>query len=157
MTNNTIPLRRRFTRGNLPEEVGDPAIAALTELLTSEREVALRSDPDLLDRCDAGRVWLLWFAIGATEEICNLVQRDADHQRNLIFRQIVGVIFNDDDGLSAAANHSVSSRGGARPIDLFLSAGAAAVQACMRGESCLGYYLEALKTGAEQGALAPAI
>ncbi len=155
MTNNTIPLRPRFRRVDCLDGTEDPAIAALTELLTAERDVAVRSDPDLLGRCDAGRVWLLWFAIGATEEICNLVQRDADHQRNLIFRQIVGVIFDDDDGLSAAANHSVSSRGGARPIDLFLSAGAAAVQACIRGESCLGYYLEALKTGAEQGALAP--
>jgi hypothetical protein len=40
-----------------------------------------------------------------------------------------------------------------RLIDLFESAGAAAVQACIRGDQRLGYYLAGLRVSADRGTL----
>lgn len=120
----------------------DPAIAALTQLLESERDLALKQDPALVERVDPGRVWLLWFAIGATNEICALVRRDVNSEGNEIFRQVVGLVFGD--GVRSAANPVLSNK---HLIDLFETSGADAVRACMNGDAWLGYYLEALRAG----------
>lgn len=120
----------------------DPAIAALTQLLESERDLALKEDPALVERVDPGRVWLLWFAIGATNEICTLVRRDVNSDGNEIFRQVVSLVFGG--GIRSAVNPVMANK---RLIDLFESSGAEAVQACMNGDSWLGYYLEALRAG----------
>ncbi len=128
------PRPRPATRRN--EHVDDPAVAALTELIDSER-----ARVTLEEQADPGRVWLLWFAIGATEAVCRMVERETDAERNSVFRQVVSVIFGGDGVRSAAdpvhANQAL--------IELFESAGAEAVEACMRGEKRLGYYLEALR------------
>ena len=120
----------------------DPAIAALTQLLESERDLALKEDATLVERVDPGRVWLLWFAIGATSEICTLVRRDVNSEGNEIFRQVVSLVFGG--GIRSAVNPVMSDKS---LIDLFESSGAEAVRACMRGDSRLGYYLEALRAG----------
>lgn len=125
---------------------GDPAVHALTELLNSELALAVVEEPALLDRVDPGRVWLLWFAIGATEEVCDVVQRETERERNLVFRQVVGAIF--DEGVKSKLNPVQADR---RLIEIFESAGAEAVRACMRGDRRLGYYLEALRVGAQPG------
>jgi len=147
MTRITPPLRQ--SPGGHGDSA-DPAIAALTQLLQSERELALTEEPSLVERHDPGRVWLLWFAIGATDEVCGLVERNAHSERNRIFRQVVAVIF-DGGAKSLAANQADPAMADKRLIDLFESAGAAAVQACMRGDTRLGYYLEALKVSADRG------
>jgi hypothetical protein len=132
------------------DDSSDPAIGALTELLQSERATALADEPELVEERDPSRVWLLWFAIGATDAICNLVQRDADAQRNQVFRQAVSVIF-DGSGQSLHGHQAHIATADARLIELFESAGAAAVQACMAGDKRLGYYREALRVSADQG------
>jgi hypothetical protein len=132
------------------DESADPAIGALRELLQAEREIALSDEPALVDKRDPGRVWLLWFAIGATDEICNLVQRAAEAQRNQVFRQVVSVIF-DGSGQSSRGHPASPDTADKRLIELFESAGAAAVQACMAGDKRLGYYREALRVSADQG------
>jgi hypothetical protein len=134
--------RHRRPRGPRPEQdgYGDPAIEALTQLIESERTLARTEEPELLQAADPGQVWLLWFAIGATDEICHFAQRRAEIERNQVFRQVVGIIFG-------GGTHTAASPVGASQqlIDLFESAGAEAVRACMRGDRKLGYYLEALK------------
>lgn len=135
----------RFPADSWPDRfgsTGDPAVQALTELLHSELALAIVEEPALLDRVDSGRVWLLWFAIGATEEVCDMVQRETERERNLVFRQVVGAIF--DDGVRSKMNPVQADR---RLIEVFESAGAEAVRACMRGDRRLGYYLEALRVG----------
>jgi hypothetical protein len=121
---------------------GDPAVHAVTELLHSELALAIVEEPALVDSLDSGRVWLLWFAIGATQEVCDLVQRETDRERNLVFRQVVGAIFTD--GVRSGMDPVHADR---RLIEIFESAGAEAVRACVRGDRRLGYYLEALKVG----------
>ena len=140
---NTPPGRRPVP--NLYDGPSDPAIAALTQLLESERDLALADDPALVERVDPGRVWLRWFAIGATDEICKLVQRDVNGEGNEIFRQVVSLVFGGE--ARAAGNPIVTDK---RLIDLFESSGAEAVRACMRGDSWLGFYLAALRSGACQ-------
>lgn len=127
---------------NLYDGPNDPTIAALTQLLESERDLALADEPALVERVDPGRVWLLWFAIGATDEICKLVQRDVNGEGNEIFRQVVSLVFGG--GARSAGNPGVADK---RLIDLFESSGVEAVRACMRGDSWLGYYLDALRAG----------
>ena len=51
---------------------------ALAELLDAERTLATIEEPLLVERADAGRMWLLWFAIGATDEVCRLTSRRTD-------------------------------------------------------------------------------
>jgi hypothetical protein len=133
------PRVRPATRRN--ERPEDPAVAALTELIESERARVKLEEPDLAESADPGRVWLLWFAIGATEAVCRLVEREADHERNRVFREVVSVIFGGD-GVRSGVDpvHADKTR-----IELFESAGAEAVEACMRGDKRLGYYLEALR------------
>ena len=121
----------------------DPAIVALTQLLESERDLALADEPALVERVDPGRVWLLWFAIGATDEICKLVRRDVNGEGNEIFRQVVSLVFGG--GLRSPVNPVMADK---HLVDLFESSGAEAVRACMRGDSWLGYYLSALRSGA---------
>lgn len=127
-----------------PPQGGDavaPAVVALTELIQAECDRAGIEEPGLAEQADSGRVWLLWFAIGATGAVCDMVGCQPDAERNVVFRHVVGLIFQDQ-----------SMRSGADPvgrdkrlIGLFESAGAEAVAACMRGDRKLGYYLEALR------------
>jgi len=119
---------------------GDPAVEALTQLLQSERRLASVEEPALVKRIDPGQVWLLWFAIGATDEICRFVHRRAEVERNQVFRHVVGLIFGN---AVHSPLHPVDAS--QELIDLFESAGAAAVRACMRGDRKLGYFLEALR------------
>jgi hypothetical protein len=137
-------MTRRF-RGRLAsgryDGAEDPAVAGLTELIGSELQRAQTSEPELLEQADPGRVWLLWFAIGATDAVCELTARKADVQRNDLFRQVVAVIF-DGKGVRASDDSPDSDR---RLIELFESAGSEAVEACMRGDARLGYYVEALR------------
>jgi hypothetical protein len=128
------------------EGLDDPAVVALTELIQSERARAALEEPELVEQADPGRVWLLWFAIGATDAVCNLVQREADGDRDRVFRQAVSVIFAGERVRSSVDPVQADRR----LIELFESAGAEAVQACMRGDKRLGYYLEALRVGSRR-------
>ena len=91
--------------------------------------------------------WSTLASIGATEAVCDLVGFQADLQRNHVFRQVVSVIF-DDRMVRSAVNPVEHDR---RPIELFESAGAEAVAACMRGDRKLGYFLEALRVSGLRG------
>lgn len=117
-----------------------PAAEALTQLLLSELALAQANAGLLIEQRDPGRVWLLWFSIGATEEICRLTRRYAEDDRNQLFRHVVATIF--DAGVRSPTS---PSRAPPEIIELFETAGVEAVQACMRGDATLGYYLEALK------------
>jgi hypothetical protein len=119
----------------------DPALLALAELLDAERTLATIEQPALVERADAGRMWLLWFAIGATDEVCQLTGRRAERERNLVFRSVVALIFSD--GVRSDVNPVLADR---RLIELFETAGARAVRACLSGETRLGYYLAALRS-----------
>jgi len=131
--------------------VHDPAVVALTQLLASEREEAQRAERVLVEQHDPSRLWLLWFAIGATVEVCRLVQRRGDDERNEVFRHVIRSVFegalhpaNDGQGPRELANR--------RMIEAFESAGAEAVRSCMRGDTRLGYYLDALRLATLQAA-----
>ena len=121
----------------------DPALLALAELLDAERTLATMEQPVLVDRADAGRMWLLWFAIGATDEVCRLTERHTEQERNQVFRRVVALIFSD--GVRSDINPVLADR---RLIELFETAGARAVRACLSGETRLGHYLEALRAAA---------
>ncbi len=139
---------RHASRARKPQhEPDDAAVVALLELIHSERARAALEEPELAEQADPGRAWLLWFAIGATDAVCSLVQRDSDGERDRIFRQVVSVIFGGG-GVRSSVDPIKADR---RLIELFESAGAEAVQACMRGEKRLGYYLEALRVGSRRG------
>jgi hypothetical protein len=118
-------------------------VTALTELIQAECERVAVEEPGLAERADPGRVWLLWFAIGATDAACDLLGCRLNDQRDEVFRQVVSVIFSGQD-IRSSANRVDSDK---RVIGLFESAGAEAVAACMRGDRKLGYYLEALRVG----------
>ena len=120
---------------------GDPAVSGLIQLIESEYRRAAHIAPGLLAKADGGRVWLLWFAIGATETVCDLAGRETQAQRNDVFRQVVAAIF-DGEGVRSEVDPGQAER---RLIDMFQSAGADAVTACLRGDRHLGYYLEALR------------
>ena len=137
-TSRRTPLRHEATE--------DPAVLALTALIQSELARAALEEPDLAERGDPGRVWLLWFAIGATDAVCSLLQRDADSERDRVFRRVVSVIF----GGGRVRSSIDPIRADRRLIELFETAGAEAVQACMRGDRRLGYYLEALRVGSRR-------
>lgn len=135
---------RQSRRAPTPGEgLQDPAVVALTELIQSERDRATLEEPELVEQADPGSVWLLWFAIGATDAVCSLLHREADVDRDRVFRQAVGVIF----GGERVRSNVDPVQADRRLIELFESAGAEAVQACMRGDKRLGYYLEALRVG----------
>jgi hypothetical protein len=142
--NRKFAIRQR--RGNPPPE--DPAVLALTELIQSESARADLEEPELVSIIDPGRVWLLWFAIGATEAVCRIVEREADAERNRVFRHVVDAVFGGGRVRSAVdpvnADRSL--------IEIFESAGAEAVQACMRGDKRLGYYIGALRVASERDA-----
>lgn len=133
-----ISVRER--RGHRARPV-DPAVQALTELIQSERSRALLEEPELAGQVDPGQVWLLWFAIGATQEVCRLVERHTDAERNLVFRHVVDAVFGDERVRSPVDPVQADRM----LIEVFESAGAEAVQACMRGDKRLGYYLGALR------------
>lgn len=124
----------------------DPAVVALVQLLASEREEAQIEEPALVERADPSRLWLLWFAIGATVEVCNLVRRADDDERNEIFRHVIRAIFDDGGGRTTAPRVVTAEAADRSLIGLFECAGAEAVRSCMRGETRLGYYLEALRS-----------
>jgi hypothetical protein len=105
--------------------------------------LATTEQPLLVERADAGRMWLLWFAIGATDEVCQLTGRHAERERNQVFRRVVALIFND--GVRSDVNPVLADR---RLIELFETAGARAVRACLSGKTRLGYYHDALRTAA---------
>jgi hypothetical protein len=124
----------------------DPAAEALIELLDSEHMQALDQRPDLVSKVDPGRLWLLWFAIGATIEVCTRLGREVDREGNQLFRQVAGRVFIG--GIQSGCDPILAD---SRLIDLFESAGAAAVAACMRGDERLGYYLAGLRVSADRG------
>jgi len=119
---------------------GDPALTALMELLEAERDKAVLEHPALVARCDPGRVWFLWFAIGATDEICRLVRRVVASERNDLFRQVVSLIFSG--GVRSGTDPVLADR---NLVELFESAGAEAVQTCLGEEPRLGFYVDALR------------
>lgn len=142
-------LNRNIEDRRLPRQHAgllDPAVVALVQLLASERDEAQIEDPALVERTDPSRLWLLWFAIGATVEVCNLVRREGDEERNEIFRHVIRVIFDGGGGRTTAPRTVASEAADRSLIGLFESAGAEAVRSCMRGETRLGYYLEALRS-----------
>jgi hypothetical protein len=129
------------------EASADLAILALTELIQSEHARAMMEEPRLAEQANPGRVWLLWFAIGATDAVCRFVEREQESERNDVFRQVVNAIFGE-----ARMRSSVGPiQADRRLIELFESAGAEAVEACMRGDQRLGYYVEALRVGSRLG------
>ena len=67
---------------------------ALAELLDAERTLATVEEPLLVERADTGRMWLLWFAIGETDEVCRLTGHHAEGDRNQVFRRVVALIFS---------------------------------------------------------------
>jgi hypothetical protein len=128
---------RRKPRG----QAGDPpATEALTRLLQAELAEAQSTAPALVAQCDPGRVWLLWFSIGATEEICRVTHQRADDERDQMFRHAVATVLGD--GVKSPTSPSKAPM---ELIALFETAGIEAVRACMRGDEKLGFYLEALK------------
>jgi hypothetical protein len=133
-TNRKKPAARAAGTG------GDPALTALMELLESERDKAMLEEPALVARCDPGRVWFLWFAIGATDEICRLIRRVDESERNDLFRQVVSLIFSG--GVRSGTDPVLADRS---LVELFESAGADAVQACLEEEPHLGFYVDALR------------
>jgi hypothetical protein len=144
-----ITTSRRSHRASRPlDETDDPAVSALLELIQSERARAALEEPDLVEQVDSGSVLLLWFAIGATDAVCSVVQRDADGERDQVFRRVVSVIFCGERVRSCVDPLQADRR----LIELFESAGAEAVRACMRGDKRLGYYLEALRVGSRDDA-----
>lgn len=147
LTNNHIPRESMTGR----RSVHDPAVVALTQLLASEREEAQCEEPILVEQHDPSRLWLLWFAIGATVEVCKLVQRRGDDERNEVFRHVIRAVFDGPahPNGSYGVAHDAADR---QRIEAFESAGAEAVRSCMRGETRLGYYLDALRLAARQHA-----
>lgn len=118
---------------------------ALAELLDAERTLATVEEPSLVERADTGRMWLLWFAIGVTEEVCRLTGRCSETDRNQVFRRVVALIFSE--GVRSDVNPVLADR---RLIDLFESAGSRAVRTCINGETRLGYHFDALRTATGQ-------
>ena len=100
----------------------------------------MREEAALVEQCDPGRVWFLWFAIGATDAICTLVRRDAESERNQLFRHVVSLIFSG--GVRSEIDPVLADRDF---IEHFETAGARAVEACWRGDPRLGYYVTALR------------
>jgi hypothetical protein len=143
MDETTRPRTLRSDRAPPQDIANDPAMLALAELLDAERTLATVEQQVLVERTDAGRMWLLWFAIGATDEVCQLTGRRTERERNQVFRRVVALIFSD--GVRSDVNPVLADR---RLIELFETAGARAVRACLSGETRLGYYLDALRTAA---------
>jgi hypothetical protein len=141
--------RKSFTRERRGHQArpDDPAVRALTELIQSENSRALIEEPELTSQVDPGHVWLLWFAIGATQSVCDLVERDSDVERNEVFRHVVNAVF----GAERVRSPVDPVRADRTLIGIFESAGAEAVQACMRGDKRLGYYLGALRVASSRG------
>jgi hypothetical protein len=128
------------------EATPDPALEALVALLNSELDRAVDERPQLVSQADPGRLWLLWFAIGATLEMCTLLRRETDTERNTLFRGVADAVFRE--GIRSDRDPIAVDR---RLIDLFESAGAAAVQARQRGDRRTGYYLAGLRVSVDRG------
>jgi hypothetical protein len=136
-----VPSASRAPRDGQPRaDRTNPAEEALTRLLQTELAQARADAPALVEQCDPGRVWLLWFSIGATEEICRLTQHRGNDARDRMFRHVVATIFGD-----GTRSQSHPAKSPSRLIELFETAGSEAIRACMRGDTSLGYYLGALK------------
>ena len=128
------------------ETTTDPALEALVELLGSEFSRALDERPHLVSQADPERLWLLWFAIGAALEVSSLLGRETDAERNALFSGVVDAVFRA--GVRSDIDPVDADR---RLIDLFESAGAAAVQARLRGDRRSGYYLAGLRVSGDRG------
>ena len=124
----------------------DPAVEALTQLIASEHDLALLQEPALLARSDPGRLRLLWLAIGATFEVCDLLGRNSKNDRDALFLHVADLFFR-------GGVHSDVDPIKAEPclVELFESAGAAAVRACMRGDRRLGHYVAGLRVSDDCG------
>ncbi len=140
---NTISRWSPRTRSS--DEASDPAVAAVVELLESERDLALAEQRDLVEGFDPGQLWLLWFAIGATGEICRINEHDPRDEGTRIFRRLVAVIFSRQ--VRSETNPVLADR---QLIELFEHAGAEAVRDRVRGEVRCGHYLDALRVGSGQ-------
>lgn len=140
------PQEQAASTSSCDPATNDPALEALIALLNSEVNQALEERPALVSQADPGRLWLLWFAIGATLETCSLLGRDTDAELNAMFRGVADAVFHA--GVRSDRDPICADR---RLINLFESAGAAAVQACQRGDSRLGYYLAGLRVSADRG------
>jgi hypothetical protein len=124
-------------------EFPDPSAEALVTLLEAERSTARNRMPQLVADFDPDQVLLLWFAIGATNAICAVVDRPTDSGRDEILQHAIGVIFKISDMTSEAmAGGPWSHRSSA--LELFEDAGRRAVHACLTGDAGLSYYLDAL-------------
>jgi hypothetical protein len=145
MIDRTGPRRRSF---ELPghDRSADPAVEALTQLIESERDRALQEEPELAATQDPGQLWLQWFAIGATFEVCALLERHADEYRDQVLRQVGALVFGDD-----IQSDVDPARAEPHLRELFESAGADAVQACMQGDGGMGHYLAGLRASADRG------
>jgi hypothetical protein len=140
---NRTGSRRRSLELPGQDRSADPAVEALTQLIESERDRALQEEPELVAAQDPGQLWLLWFAIGATLEVCTLLERDADGDRDQVFRQVSALIFGD--GIQSDVDPAAAEP---RLRDLFESAGADAVQACLQGDGRMGHYVAGLRISA---------
>jgi hypothetical protein len=149
MMDGSSPRRRSFQPAG-HDRTADPAVEALTQLIESERDRALEEEPELVAAYDPGRLWLLWFAIGATLEVCAMLGRHADADRDQVFQQLAALVF--DGGVQFDVD---PVRAEPRLRDLFESAGAEAVQACMQGDGRMGYYLGGLRASAARSAPSP--
>lgn len=140
--NRTGPRRRSI---ELPghDRSADPAVEALTQLIESERDRALQEEPELVTAQDPGQLWLRWFAMGATLEVCALLERHADEYRDQVLRQVGALVFGD--GIPPDVD---PDRAEAHLRDLFESAGANAVRACMQGDGGMSHYLAGLRVSA---------
>ena len=123
----------------------DPALEALIQLLESERNQASATDRISLQRSIPARSGCCGLR-SARRSRSAWYWAEADRERNDLFRHIAHRIF--PAGVRSACDPIRADR---RLIDLFESAGAAAVQACIRGDERLGYYLAGLRVSADRG------
>jgi hypothetical protein len=126
----------------------DPSAEALVTLLDAERSTARNRMPDLVSEFDPDEAFLLWFAIGATNAICSVVDRPTDTDQDRILRHAMGVIFEIDSILPATPNMPLGPNS-LGSVELFEQAGREAVRACLTGDTNLSFYLEALSEHAQ--------
>ena len=120
-------------------------------LLDAERSTAQIERPGLIFDFDPDQVLLLWFAIGASNAMCRVVDRPSDSSDEEILEHALATVFEPagfqrESGLSRCTGHGPSA------YELFEQAGREAVRACLVGDARLSYYLDALSRYAESSA-----
>lgn len=120
-------------------------------LLDAERSMARVERPRLVSECDPDQILLLWFAIGASNAMCRVVDRPSDSSHEEILDHALGTVFErtgfqPESGLGRCTGH------GPGAYELFEQAGREAVRACLVGDARLSYYLDALSRYAESSA-----